>query len=212
MKHWRVLLADDHPLFRDGIATLLSAKPEMQVVGEAENGREAIEKARALHPDLILMDIQMPEMNGLEATRQIKAEMPETCIAILTVSDDDEDVLEAVRCGAQGYLLKSLKSDVFFDLLAGLARGEAAIPPALGWRVLQQLSETKTQSPEVDPLTPREVDVLQLVAEGDTNQDIAQALSLSQHTVRFHLRNILAKLHAQNRTEAATRAMREGLI
>jgi DNA-binding NarL/FixJ family response regulator len=130
MKHWRVLLVDDQSLFRSGIAALLSTKPEMQVVGQAGNGREAIEKARALHPDLILMDIQMPEMNGLEATRQIKAEMPETCIVILTALDDDADALQAILCGAQGYLLKSLKSDVFFDLLTGLMREEVTAPLA----------------------------------------------------------------------------------
>lgn len=212
MNPLRVLLVDDHPLFRDGIATLLAMKPEMEVVGEAGSGEEAIAKARELRPDLILMDIQMPGMNGLEATRRIKAEMPETRIVMLTVSDDDEDVIEAVRCGAQGYLLKSLDSETFFDLLAGLAHGEAAIPPGLAWRVLQQVGGEAPPAPEAEPLTEREVDVLRLVAEGYSNQQIARALNLSEHTVRFHLRNILGKLHAQSRTEAATRALREGLI
>ncbi len=212
MNPLRVLLVDDHPIFRDGIATLLSTEPGMEVVGEAGSGRAAVEKALALRPDLILMDIQMPDMNGLEATRHIKAEMPEARIVMLTVSDDDEDVIEAVRSGAQGYLLKSLESEVFFELLAGLARGEAAIPPGLAWQVLQQISGADAPTPEVESLTQREVEVLRLVAEGYTNQQIGQDLSLSEHTIRFHLRNILKKLHAQSRTEAATRAMREGLI
>ncbi|MFQ5859180.1 MAG: response regulator [Anaerolineae bacterium] len=212
MKPLRVLLVDDHPLFRDGIFTLLSTAEGMEVVGEAGNGEEAIEQARVLDPDLILMDIQMPGMSGLEATRRIKSEMPDTRIVMLTVSDDDEDVMEAVRCGAQGYLLKSLHSETFLELLAGLAGGEAAIPPGLAWLVLQQIGGAKTQASEVESLTQREVDVLRLVAQGYTNHQTAQSLSLSEHTVRFHLRNILKKLHAQSRTEAATRALREGLI
>jgi DNA-binding NarL/FixJ family response regulator len=212
MKRWRVLVVDDHALFADGITTLLSTHRELDVVGKAASATEGIRKAQALRPDLILMDIQMPGMSGLEATCRIKAEMPETRVVILTVSDDDENVLEALRCGAQGYLLKDMPTEDFCDVLLGLARGEAAISPALSWRVLQQLSNAKMPPPEEDLLSPREVDVLRLVAKGYTNHQIAEALPLSEHAVRLHLRAIRRKLHAQNRTQAATRGVQMGLI
>ena len=211
----RVLLADDHPLFRDGLATLLRTRG-MDVVGEASNGLEAVEKARALKPDLILMDVNMPQMNGLEATRLIKAERPETKIVILTVSDDDENMFEAIKSGAQGYLLKSLQSQAFFELLNGVAQGEAPISRGIATKILgefaRHLQQDETQAAGKEDLTEREKEVLRLVAEGSTNRDIASQLNVTENTVKYHLKNILEKLHLRNRAQAVAYAMQTGLL
>ncbi|MDE3088896.1 MAG: response regulator transcription factor [Chloroflexota bacterium] len=210
----RVLLADDHPLFRDGLATLLRARG-MDIVGEASNGWEAVEQARVTKPELILMDVNMPRMNGLEATRLIKTEMPKTKIVILTVSDDDENLFEAIKSGAQGYLLKSMPSQNFFEMLSGVAQGEAPISRGLATKILgefarhlqhEELAATK------EDLTEREKEVLRLVAEGSTNRDIAGKLSVSENTIKYHLKNILDKLHLRNRAQAAAYAMQTGLL
>ncbi|MCL4488204.1 MAG: response regulator transcription factor [Chloroflexi bacterium] len=211
----RVLLADDHPLFRDGLAALLRARG-MEVVGEASNGLEALEKARALKPELVLMDVNMPQMNGLEATRLIKTEMPETKIVILTVSDDDEVLFEAIKSGAQGYLLKSLQSQAFFELLNGVAQGEAPISRGLATKILgefaRHLQQDAAQSSNKEDLTDREKEVLRLVAEGSTNRDIAVKLNVTENTVKYHLKNILEKLHLRNRAQAVAYAMQTGLL
>ena len=211
----RVLLADDHPLFRDGLATLLRTRG-MDVVGEASNGVEAVEKARALKPDLILMDVNMPQMNGLEATRIVKTERPETKIVILTVSDDDENLFEAIKSGAQGYLLKSLQSQAFFDLLNGVAQGEAPISRGLATKILgefaRHLQQDEAQAANKEDLTDREKEVLRLVAEGATNRDIAGKLNVTENTVKYHLKNILEKLHLRNRAQAVAYAMQTGLL
>lgn len=211
----RVLLADDHPLFRDGLATLLRTRG-MDVVGEASNGVEAVEKARALKPDLILMDVNMPQMNGLEATRIVKTERPETKIVILTVSDDDENLFEAIKSGAQGYLLKSLQSQAFFDLLNGVAQGEAPISRGLATKILgefaRHLQQDEAQAANKEDLTDREKEVLRLVAEGSTNRDIAGKLNVTENTVKYHLKNILEKLHLRNRAQAVAYAMQTGLL
>ena len=211
----RVLLADDHPLFRDGLATLLRARG-MDVVGEASNGVEAVEKARALKPDLILMDVNMPQMTGLEATRIVKTERPETKIVILTVSDDDENLFEAIKSGAQGYLLKSLQSQAFFDLLNGVAQGEAPISRGLATKILgefaRHLQQDEAQAANKEDLTDREKEVLRLVAEGATNRDIAGRLNVTENTVKYHLKNILEKLHLRNRAQAVAYAMQTGLL
>lgn len=211
----RVLLADDHPLFRDGLATLLRSRG-MDVVGEASNGIEAIDQARLLKPELILMDVNMPQMNGLEATRLIKAEQPDTKIIILTVSDEDENLFEAIKSGAQGYLLKSLQSQAFFDLLNGVAQGEAPISRGLATKILgefgRHLRQPEQAGASKEELTEREKEVLGLVAEGATNRDIAARLSVTENTVKYHLKNILEKLHLRNRAQAAAWAMRSGLL
>ncbi len=211
----RVLLADDHPLFRDGLATLLRARG-MDVVGEASNGLEAVEKARALKPDLILMDVNMPQMSGLEATRIVKTERPETKIVILTVSDDDENLFEAIKSGAQGYLLKSLQSQAFFELLNGVAQGEAPISRGLATKILgdfaKHLQQDEAQAANKEDLTDREKEVLRLVAEGATNRDIAGKLNVTENTVKYHLKNILEKLHLRNRAQAVAYAMQTGLL
>lgn len=210
----RVLLADDHPLFRDGLAALLRARG-MTVVGEANNGVEALELARASKPELILMDVNMPQMDGLEATRRIKAELPETKIVILTVSDEDENLFQAIKFGAEGYLLKNLQSQAFFDLIDGIGRGEAPISRELATKILDEFSRRLKDDAKVansEDLTDREKQVLELVAEGSTNRDIASRLNVTENTVKYHLKNILEKLHLRNRAQAVAYAMQAGLL
>lgn len=209
----RVLLADDHPLFRDGIASLLSAR-DYVVVGQAGNGAEAVQLVEELHPDLVLMDIRMPGVNGLAATRLIQTAYPEIKIVILTVSEEDDDLFEAIKSGAAGYIQKSLDSDQFFDLLDGVLRGEAGLTPVLAGKILRDYARRQRPSPQPSPeeLTPRECEVLELVAQGATNAEIANRLTVSENTVKFHMKNILQKLHASNRAEVVAYALRSGLI
>ncbi|MDR5694796.1 MAG: response regulator transcription factor [Armatimonadota bacterium] len=213
----RTLVVDDHALFREGLVGILNAQPDFEVVGEAADGTEAVVKARELVPDLVLMDILLPGTNGLEATRLIKQELPATCIVVLTVRDDDEALFQAIRAGAQGYLLKTARSQELLEYLRGAVRGEAAIPPILASRILEEfrrLSQRAPRAPEgaILPLTHREQEVLRLVARGATDKEIANALCVSVNTVKSHMRNILSKLHLNRRYEAALFAIREGLI
>ncbi|MFZ5916656.1 MAG: response regulator [Chloroflexota bacterium] len=213
----RTLLADDHQLFREGLANILNAQPDFEVVGEAGDGLEVLVKARELMPDLILMDIGMPGCDGLEATQRIKNELPSVIVVVLTVRDEDEKLFQAIRNGAQGYLLKSIRSWEMVDLLRGAMRGEAAITAALGGRMLEEFRRMGQQArrlPEDEAvmLTQREREVLSLVAECASDQEIADQLCISVHTVKSHMRNILAKLQLGRRHEAALFAMREGLI
>jgi DNA-binding NarL/FixJ family response regulator len=217
MKKIRVLLADDHQLFREGLANILNAQPDFKVVGEASDGLEVLVKARKLTPDLILMDVGMPGCDGVEATQRIKQEFADVVIVMLTVRDEDEKLFEAIKSGAQGYLLKSIRSRDLLSMLHGAVRGEPAITPALGGRMLEEfrrLSQQARRLPEeeVPSLTRREQEVLSLVAQGASDQEIAQALTISIHTVKSHMRNILSKLHLSQRREAALYALREGLI
>ncbi|MFQ5857864.1 MAG: response regulator [Anaerolineae bacterium] len=208
----RVLVADDHSLFRDGIVSLLEAAG-FDVVGQAGDGRVAVEMALRLRPDLVLMDITMPQMTGLEALRLIKAELQETQVVMLTVSDDNADLLEAVKAGAQGYLLKNLNASEFLEMLAGLEHGEAAITRKTAARLIEGFADlSRPRSEPLDSLTQREIEILRLVAEGLSNKAIAQALFVSENTVKYHMKNILQKLGVQNRTEAATYALRAGLL
>lgn len=212
----RVLLADDHALFREGLAGIVDSQPDMEVIGEANDGLEATVKARELKPDLILMDVQMPGVDGLEATRVIKRELPDAIIIVLTVRDDEEKLFEAIKAGAQGYLLKSIRSQEMLEMLRGALRGEAAISPALAGRMLEEFRRMSRQVPD-DPdeevyLTPREQDVLSLVAQGKADKEIASDLSISVHTVKSHLRNLLAKLQVSSRREAARLAKNKGLL
>lgn len=211
----RVLLADDHALFRAGIASLLKAWG-METVGQASNGLEALEQARALRPDLILMDIGMSPCNGLEATRLIKAELPETRIVIVTVSDDDDDLFEAIKSGAEGYLLKDMSEEELGRTLTGIATGEPALSPGLAAKILDEFARVSRDGApkevESDGLTPREREVLELVVTGATNREIAAALYISENTVNFHMKHILAKLHLKNRAQAVAYAIRSGLV
>lgn len=212
----RVLLADDHQLFREGLANILNGQPDFEVVGEAGDGLEVFVMARELAPDLILMDVGMPGCDGVEATQRIKEAMPGITIVMLSVRDEDDDLFEAIKGGAQGYLLKSIRSWDLVEMLRAATRGEAAITPVLGGRMLEEFRRLSRQArPDVDSsiaLTGREREVLGLVAEGQTDQQIAGSLNISIHTVKTHMRNILSKLQVSHRHEAALYAMREGLI
>jgi DNA-binding NarL/FixJ family response regulator len=207
----RVLIADDHILSRKGVASILGAHPLFEIVGEAVNGREAFEKARELMPDLILMDIRMPVQNGLEATGLIKAEMPYVKIVILSVSDDAQDFFEAIKRGAQGYLLKNMEPEYWIDYLISIVQGEAPISRSLAMKILQEFSVQPLDQSD-NKLSSREQEVLQLVSQGITNKDIGKQLYISESTVKNHLRNILAKLHLQNRMQLIAFAYRNGMV
>ena len=212
----RVLLVDDHPLFRKGIASLLSSEPGFEVLGEASDGQEAIEKARDLMPDVILMDISMPGVNGLEATQRIKQEIPYVRIVILTVSDEDQNLFEAIKSGAQGYLLKKIEPQTLFQTLRGVLEGEAPLSRVMATKLLAEFARQRRAASEprtpTATLTEREKEVLGLLAAGKTNKEIAGALGIAENTVKNHLKNILEKLHLENRVQAATFAIREGLL
>jgi DNA-binding NarL/FixJ family response regulator len=209
----RILLADDHALFRDGVASLVSAWGH-EVVGQASNGDDAVELADRLRPDLVLMDVRMPGLSGLAATQRIRTDHPEVAIVMLTVSEDEDELFTAIKAGAQGYLLKNLESAQLRSMLEAVARGEAAITPATAARIIDEFLRADRPYVPVDPdrLTDREVDVLRLVTLGLRNKEIASRLGITENTAKFHLKNILEKLHAQSRTELAARAVREGLI
>ena len=211
----RVLLADDHALFRAGLASLLRACG-MDVVGQAANGVEAIELARRLQPELMLMDVGMSPCNGLEATRAIKAELPNVKVVIVTVSEDEQDLFDAIKSGAEGYLLKGMSEEELEWTLARISAGEPALSPDLAAKILDEFARmarepaAKPAGPE-EELTEREREVLRLVAEGATNREIASKLFISENTVSFHMKNILSKLHLKNRAHAAAFAIRAGL-
>ena len=216
MEQARVLLADDHALFREGLAGIIGAQPDMQVVGEANDGLEAFVKAQELKPDLILMDVQMPGMDGIEAVRQIKQVLPETIIVMLTVRGDDEMLFEALKNGAQGYLLKDIQSQYMLEMLRGALRGEAALSPNLAGRVLSEFRRLSTggasEKEDDGGLTEREQQVLLQASKGATDKEIAAALNISLNTVKTHIRNILSKLHVRTRREATRAAQAKGIL
>ena len=212
----RILLADDHALFRDGVASLLSSWGH-EVVGQASDGSSAVELAIRLRPDLVLMDVAMPGGGGTAATHRIATAAPEVSIVMLTASEDVDDLFAAIKAGARGYLLKNLESVELRGMLEAVARGEAAITPAIAGRILSELARPEAPVVEAPPpgpdrLTERELGVLRLVVAGLRNKEMAAELGISENTVKFHLRNILDKLHAQSRAEVVARAVREGLV
>lgn len=214
MKPMRVLLVDDHTLFRKGLVGLLERDKEFQVVGEAENGAEAINKTKQLKPDLVVMDIHMPGTDGIEATRRIREILPSTKVVILTVSEKDKDLFEAIKSGAHGYLLKTLEPDELCAMLRGVFEGEAPISRVMASKILSEFAAQvakKSQNAE-DELSAREKDVLQLLATGLTNKEIGKKLAVAENTVKTHLKNILNKLHLQNRVQAATFAHEKGYV
>ena len=214
MSRIRVLLADDHALFRGGIASLLATESDFEVVGQAADGRQAVEMARELMPDLILMDISMPVMDGLEATRRIKLEIPYVKIVILTVTDGERSLFEAVKNGAQGYLLKKIEPQALYGTLRGVVRGEAPVSRVMAARLLEEFTRQSRQDapPAAAPeLSVREREVLEQVTRGKSNKEIAAALAIAENTVKNHLKNILEKLHLEDRVQAATFALRQGL-
>lgn len=216
LKTMQILLVDDHALFRKGVKALLSARPEYTVIGEAANGCEAIEMAHQLKPDVIFMDIDMPSVNGLNATRAIKRDLPAIHIIMLTVSDYEAQLFEAIKSGASGYLLKNLEPEELFDMLDKLQRGEAAINGVLANKILNEFSRLaqprQQQQKANDQLSEREIEVLERLVRGDDNKEIAEALSITPNTVKTHLSNIMEKLHLRNRLEAAVYAVGEGLV
>ncbi len=207
----KVLVVDDHLLSRKGISSILSSHAMFEIIGEATNGQEALAKTKELMPDLILMDIRMPGGSGLEATRLIKEEMPYVKIVILSVSDDVQDFFEAIKKGAQGYLLKNMEPEYWLDYIISIVQGEAPISRDVASKILQEFSIQKTDA-SGSKLSEREREVLQLVSQGLGNKEIGKVLFITESTVKNHLRNILDKLHLQNRMQLIAFAYKNGLI
>lgn len=213
----RILLVDDQALFREALRTLLSVQPEFEVVGEAGNGEDALRQAALLHPDVVLMDVRMPIMDGVTATQRLHSTLPESRTIILTTFDDDEDIFEGLRAGAVGYLLKDVSSDKLYEAIRAAARGEYFLPPSITARVVEEFSRiSRPAVVEVQalpvPLSPREIEILRLVATGASNKEIADHLVISEGTVKNHLSSILGKLTARDRLQAVIKARELGLI
>ncbi|MGC9356802.1 MAG: response regulator [Anaerolineae bacterium] len=207
----RVLVVDDHVIVRKGIRALLATEEGIDVVGEAKDGQAALESIRALCPDVILLDLLMPKLDGIEVTRQAIAENPRAKILVLTSFAADDKVFPAIKAGALGYLLKDTEPETLVRAIHQVHRGESSLSPTIARKVLQELSHPSDRPPTADPLTERELEVLQVVAKGKSNQEIADVLVISEATVRTHVSNILGKLHLASRTQAALYALREGL-
>jgi NarL family two-component system response regulator LiaR len=207
----RVLIADDHALVREGLRRLLISKAGLDVVGQAGNGREAVEQARQLQPDVILLDLVMPDMDGIQAIKHIKQDNPQARILMLTSFSGDRQVYDAVKAGAMGYLLKDSSPQDLVDAISRVYHGEISLQPDIARKLVQEISRPPDAPAAEEPLTEREVEVLQMVAQGRSNQEIAEELYLSERTVRTHVSHILNKLHLANRTQAALYALRTGL-
>jgi len=215
LKRIKVLITDDHTLIREGLRKILSTEEAIEVVGEAEDGQQAIEQAIKIKPDVILMDITMPKVNGIEATRIIKNKYPEIGIIALTIHDQEEYLFELIKAGASGYVLKDIRSDVLVQTIVGVARGESFIPPSMTTKIFAEfsrLSSRHAQDALPQGLTRREVDVLRLVAHGESNRKIAQKLYISEKTVKNHLTNIFQKLGVIDRTQAALLAVKNKIV
>lgn len=211
MKTIRVLIADDHPIIRDSLRTLIATEPDLELVGEAVNGEEAVKKTDELRPNVILMDLVMPVKDGLQAISEIKSMHPEISILVLTSFSDEDKVFPAIRAGALGYLLKDSSPQQLLKAIHDVYRGEVSLHPSIALQLIREINRPSDLPPVDNPLSERELEVLKLVAQGLTNQEIATRLVLSEWTVRTHVRNILGKLHLANRTQAALFALREGL-
>lgn len=207
----RVLIADDHPIIRDSLRTLIETEPNLKLVGEAVDGEEAVRKTLKLKPDVILMDLVMPVKDGLQAISEIKNALPEVSILVLTSFSDEDKVFPAIRAGALGYLLKDSSPQELLKAIYDVHRGEASLHPSIAIQLIREINRPSDLPPVENPLSERELEVLKLVAQGLTNQEIALRLVRSEWTVRTHVRNILGKLHLANRTQAALFALREGL-
>lgn len=207
----RVLITDDHAVVREGLRTLIGTEPGMEVVGEARDGYEALNKVDLLNPDVILLDMVMPNKDGLSAITAIKDRRPDAHILVLTSFADDDKVFPAIKAGALGYLLKNSSPQRLLKAIRDVHNGEPSMSPAIAKKLMFEMQRPNNLKPTVDPLTERELEVLRLIAKGLTNQEIANKLCIGEGTVRTHVSNILAKLHLANRTQAALYALREGL-
>jgi NarL family two-component system response regulator LiaR len=208
----QVLIADDHAIVRKGIRALLATEPGIEVVGEASNGQEVLAMAQQTEPDVVLMDLVMPGMDGLEATRLLTARLPKVSILVLTSFDGDDKVFPAIKAGALGYLLKDTGPEDLVQAIQQVYQGESSLHPSIARRLLRRISEPRKPSAEIDTLTDREIEVLRLVAQGKSNREISDKLTISEATVRTHVSNILSKLNLCSRTQAALCALREGLV
>jgi DNA-binding NarL/FixJ family response regulator len=207
----RILVVDDHPIVRDGLVAILTTQPDFEVVGEAPNGTEAVERARLLHPDLMLVDLEMPGIDGVEVIRRLREAMPEIRVIVFTAFDTDERILSAVRAGAQGYLLKGVPRDDLFRAIRVVHEGGSLLQPVVASKLLQHMADEHA-APATEALTEREREVLALLAVGATNREIAGKLFISERTAKFHVSSILGKLGAGNRTEAVSIAAQMGLV
>jgi NarL family two-component system response regulator LiaR len=211
MSRIRIVIADDHAIVRERLRTLIASEPSLQLVGEAGDGVEAVAQTRALQPDVVLMDLMMPHKNGIEAIAEIKRENADVRILVLTSFAEEDKVFPAIRAGALGYLLKDSSPQQLLQAIHDVYRGESSLHPSIALKLIRELTRPSDLPPAEHPLTERELAVLKLVAQGLTNQEIADRLVISEWTVRTHIRNILGKLHLANRTQAALYALREGL-
>ena len=208
-----ILIVDDHTLFRTGIRKMLEAESDMRVVGEAATGREALEQSRQLMPDVILMDVKMPDMDGIEATRRLCREMPHVGVIFCTMFEDDEFVFAGLQAGGRGYILKDADPETMLRAIRAVAHGESLLGSTIAQKVMRQFSAVPDrQMAVVDDLTPRELEVLTLIAEGLPNKEIAQELTISEKTVKNHINNIFSKLHVYDRSQAMLYAIRQGLV
>jgi NarL family two-component system response regulator LiaR len=207
----KILTADDHPLIRQGLRVIIEAQPDLELVGEASNGEQAVQQALTLHPDIVIMDLQMPVMDGLSATREIAQADPQAQVLVLTSFPDDDNVYTAIKAGAMGFLLKDSSADYLLDAIRTVSRGESVLHPTIARKLMQEIKQPPKLPPTTEPLTPREVQVLGCLAQGMANSQIANELSVSVRTVSAHIRNILDKLHLANRTQAALYALEQGI-
>lgn len=217
MKQIKILLVDDQPLFREGLRTLLSLHSDFEIVGEAGNGEEALRLARLHLPAVVLMDLQMPVMDGVTATRRLKSDFPACRVIVLTTFDDDENVFDGLRAGAVGYLLKDAPSERLAEAIRLAARGESFLQPSVAAKVVAEFArltpnKTKTSSALIEPLSEREYEILSLITAGASNREIAQRLFLAEGTVKNHVTNILGKLGVRDRTQAVIKAKETGLV
>lgn len=208
----KILIVDDHPMIRQGLAVIIAAQPDLELVGEASNGELAVQQAMALHPDLVIMDLQMPVKDGLAATREITQADPHVQVLVLTSFPDDDNVYAAIKDGAMGFLLKDASAEYLLDAIRTVARGEGVLHPTIARKLMQEIKQPPRLPPTTEPLTQREVEVLGCLVQGMTNQQIARQLSVSVRTVSAHVRNILEKLHLANRTQAALYALDQGIV
>jgi DNA-binding NarL/FixJ family response regulator len=208
----KILIADDHPVVREGLIAMLSREADFQVVGEAKDGLEALNKSKELSPDVVLMDLRMPEMDGVEAMRQIRSAMPDIKFIILTTYSDDEYIFSGIEAGARAYLLKDAPREDLFKAIRSVSRGESLIQPVVASKLLDRFSQLSRRVPSGEELSGRELEVLCLMAKGSANKEISAELNIAQSTVKTHITNIFQKLGVNDRTEAVTQALKKGII